>query len=242
MISLDYLIDKVAFQSIHDEVVTGYFAYQKDEGSQSHPSVILLHGNNGFQGTNHIWGNRWLDTLARAGYCVLAIDSYGFGERLVPHKPEFSFFTIGPYEFREMITQHVVDVRRTIDFLYTRSEVDTTRIAVMGESMGSWQATLVAGLENRLKTAVLVVGGASQWRTDDPFYGASHTLNFASRIRIPILMVNATKDEYKEPGLAEELFAALSEPKKLVWHDSEHVILVEDQQKSIMPWFKEHLK
>ena len=239
---LPYLIDKIHFRSIHDEVVVGYFAYQRDTTDTRYPAVILLHGNNRFRGSQGTWARGWLDLLAREGYCALAIDQYGFGERLIPGKALDFFGDMGLYEMRDVTIQHVVDARRAIDYLSTRSEVDATRIALMGESLGGLNICLTAGLESRLAAVVLVVAGPSFSSTDHPFYRLWHTLNFAPHIGAPVLLVNATHDRYYSVESVEELYAAIPEPKRLVWHEGEHGIPVEDQEREIMPWLGKLLK
>ena len=80
------MTDKVRFLSIHDQEVVGYFAFQRDTTDTRYPTVILLHGNNRYRGSQDTWTRSWLDILARAGYCVLAIDQYGYGDRFVTGK------------------------------------------------------------------------------------------------------------------------------------------------------------
>ena len=63
-----------------------------------------------------------------------------------------------------MNIQSVTDQRRGIDFLFSRPEVDTTKVALMGGSMGGYFGTLVAGLESRFTTVVLTVTGAGRER------------------------------------------------------------------------------
>ena len=234
---LPYLTDKVRFRSIHDQEVVGYFAYQRDTTDTRYPTVILLHGNNRYRGSQDTWTRSWLDILARSGYCVLAIDQYGYGDRFVTGKAH----KMGPYERRDWARQHVVDVRRALDYVSSRTEVDTTRIGLMGESMGGSNACLTAGLEERLATVVLVITGAWPWGvpTDDPVRMGRHTLNFAPRIGAPTLMVYS---KYDGVELGQELYDHLLEPKRIIWHDiDDHVILVEDQKLDILNWFKEHL-
>lgn len=144
---LPYAVDKINFRSVHDAVVTGFFAHPRDSTTTRYPAVILLRGNNGSQGTNHIWGNSWLDILGRENICTLAIDAYGYGERMGPEQNKDK----GQYEWRDVTTQQVIDTRRAIDYLYSRPEVDTTKIALVGESMGGMIGIRVAGLEKRLR-------------------------------------------------------------------------------------------
>lgn len=239
---LPYAVDKINFRSVHDAVVTGFFAHPRDSTATRYPAVILLHGDNGSQGTNHIWGNSWLDILGREKICALAIDAYGYGERMGPEQNKDK--DKGQYEWRDVTIQQVIDTRRAIDYLYSRPEVDTTKIALMGESMGGMIGIRVAGLEKRFATVVLIVMGSEEGGgTDDKFWGFSHPLNFAPRISAPVLMVNATHDQYFSRQSSEDVFAQLPDnPKQQIWQECEHVILVEDQKKIILPWLENYLK
>lgn len=240
---LPYLTDKVRFRSIHEQVVVGYFAYPREAPDRGSPAVLLLHGFNRFRGIQDTWCRAWLDILAREGYCVLAIDQHGFGERLIPDR-DLIFINpdLGPDERRATVRQKVVDARRAIDYLHSRVEVDTGRIGLMGQSMGGFVSCLTAGLEDRLAAVVLDI--ATAWpvdkATDDPLARLWHTLNFAPRISAPVLMVYSKHDGV-EAG--QELFDALPEPRHIIWHDADdHVILVEDERADAVEWFARHLR
>ncbi|MCE2449004.1 MAG: alpha/beta fold hydrolase [Candidatus Latescibacteria bacterium] len=157
-----------------------YFTHPKNSIfsiATRHPAVLLLHGANDFWGKNEDWSLEWMDILAREGWCVLVADFYGFGERKkAGQKPQW--WGSGSYTM-----QSVTDQRRGIDFLFSRPEVDTTKVALMGGSMGGYYGTLVAGLESRLTTVVLTVPGFAAGRApDDALARFSHILNFAPRV------------------------------------------------------------
>jgi dienelactone hydrolase len=213
--------------------------------------VVLLHGWNVFRGIHGSWTTPWLDMLARAGYCVLAIDQYGFGERFVsrddaPGPPFLGGIKDLPEEVvceaRDHTVQQVKDARRCLDYLAGRDEVDANRVALMGQSLGAYNACLTAGLEDRLAAAVLIVLGC--WpagSTTDPVLQVGHTMNFAPRISCPVLMVSATDDVGATREEAQAVFAAFPTAKQIVWHESEHVILVEDQRPEINHWLEKTL-
>ena len=69
----------------------------------------------------------------------------------------------------------------------------------------------------------------------------ANSLNFAPRVSAPVLMVNATEDEYATKTAVEELYAVLPQPKELIWHQSGHLILMPAQQRIILPWLEKHL-
>jgi acetyl esterase/lipase len=147
---IPYVIEKISYRSTHSETVPGYFAHPQDAAGKRFPAVLLIHGSNSIWGKNESWSLDWLDVLARAGHCVLAIDNFGFGERLKPNEFE-SGRPMGRYETRDMVIQSVTDLRRGIDYLLSRSEVDPGRIALLGGSRGGWLGALVAGLRTGFK-------------------------------------------------------------------------------------------
>ncbi|MFA6108147.1 MAG: alpha/beta fold hydrolase [Candidatus Latescibacterota bacterium] len=232
-----YILEKVEFASIHGQRVSAYFTHPKDSTATRYPAVLLLHGSNDFWGKNEDWVRDWMDLLSSQGWCVLAADFPGFGERKRPGQEDP--WEAGPYTGRDALIQAVTDQRRGLDYLFQRAEVDTARVALMGGSMGGYFGTLVAGLENRFIGVVLTVTGA--WgsdATDDPFGRFGHTLNFAPHLSAPVFMVNATGDG-KESG--EELFRWMPEPKEQIWFEHQHYLPPREYNKEILAWLHQRL-
>ena len=98
--------------------------------------------------------------LAKEGYVVLCPDALCFEERQDPDKKQKN----GNYERFEflryvvagrcMAWKNILDMRRAIDFLVSRPEVDAERIGCYGHSMGSTHTWLVGPHEPRLKALV----------------------------------------------------------------------------------------
>ena len=61
--------------------------------------------------------------------------------------------------YRDHVVMWVKDVRRTLDYLATRPDIDSTRFANYGISFGGRMAGLVPAVEPRLKAVVVVIGG-----------------------------------------------------------------------------------
>ena len=62
---------------------------------------------------------------------------------------------------RRIFVDDVVAVRRAIDVLRARPEVDPNRIGLVGWSLGARVGAVTAGVDPRLKAVVLMSGGAS---------------------------------------------------------------------------------
>lgn len=98
--------------------------------------------------------------LAREGYVVLCPDALCFEERQDPEKRQKG----GRYERFEFLRQtvagkcmawkNILDMKRAIDFLVSRPEVDPKRLGCYGHSMGSTHTWLVGPWEERLKCLV----------------------------------------------------------------------------------------
>ncbi len=57
------------------------------------------------------------------------------------------------------MVQSVWDVRRTIDWIETRSEFDHSRIGICGSSLGAVVSTAAFGIDKRIEAATFVLGG-----------------------------------------------------------------------------------
>ena len=91
----------------------------------------------------------------------------------------------------ELLTQRYKDLARSLDYLQTRPDIDNSKLAYLGVSMGSaYGVTYTALLGDRLKTVVFLDGG--YW-LNPPEPGGDQA-DFAPRIKVPALMVNGRYD------------------------------------------------
>lgn len=98
--------------------------------------------------------------LAKLGYVVLCPDALCFEERQDPtstlkngdyERFEFLRYVVAG---RSMAWKNILDMRRAVDYLVSRPEVDAERIGCYGHSMGSTFTWLVGPWEPRLKCLV----------------------------------------------------------------------------------------
>src|SRR3989441_9309731 len=62
----------------------------------------------------------------------------------------------------EIYIQAVVDIRRGIDLLLARKDADPKRLAYVGHSYGAQWGAILSAVDERIKTAVLIGGGAQK--------------------------------------------------------------------------------
>jgi dienelactone hydrolase len=93
------------------------------------------------------------------------------------------------HNYTEYLIQVVKDFRVGVDYLETRPEIDSRKIAYLGFSWGASVAPFILSTDDRVKTAVLMVGGF-------PRHGhpEASAINFVTRVTIPVLMLNGRYD------------------------------------------------
>ncbi len=92
--------------------------------------------------------------------------------------------------FRQWTPRWRSDLGRTLDYLETRDDIAPDSFAYLGISFGASSGAVLLALEERLKAAVLIIGGFSfrQYPT------IAEPLNYVSRITLPVLMLNGRYD------------------------------------------------
>ncbi len=152
-------------------------------------------------------------------------------------------YTGGPNQSRNLIIQWAQDVRRTVEYLATRDDIDMGRLAYYGFSLGSTYGPIYTTIETRFKTAVYVAGG---------LYGLSNTrppetqpFNFLPRNTTPALMVNGRYDfKLKLETAVEPMLHLLGAPdadKHLVVFDSDHLPQLNDIVRETLDWLDRYL-
>jgi dipeptidyl aminopeptidase/acylaminoacyl peptidase len=218
--------------------------------------LLLLHG----------MGGRKEELLAvaamasAAGYATVAIDAPLHGERKVDSKA-----IIDPDA--RLTRQHwidaIVDWRRAIDYLQTRSDIDSKRLIILGTSMGGMMGSMLAGADDRVSAAAILIAGGD-WMT--LFKGSSHKsvaifrdktdaevsalveqymadidpVKWISKVAPrPVLFINGSKDDIIPMASAEALINAAKEPKDVYWDAVGHTVSPM-RLATILDWIKGH--
>lgn len=150
--------------------------------------------------------------VIRSGRAVLIPMFKGMYERYMP-------FHWDPIGLRDFVVSWTQDLGRSIDYLETRTDVDRSRIAVWGQSLGAAVIPLSAAMENRIRAAVLLSGGLEIHYALLP---EGNAFNFIPHVRTPVLMLNGRYDNvFPVTQSQQPLFRGLGTPKA----DKRHVIL-----------------
>ena len=176
--------------------------------------------------------------FVRGGRAAFGVVLEGYIERLRP--AGFVRPLSSTVEFAEIVASRVTDLRRGLDYLETRKDLDMARVAVLAPSAGSVLGLILAALETRYHALVFI--GAGIPATYRGISATANPINFASYIRAPKLILQGRYDEDTPLRTATEpFFKLLSEPKLLTLYDGGHVPSLEVLMSTTMPWLEEHL-
>ncbi|HYC31761.1 MAG TPA: alpha/beta fold hydrolase [Gemmatimonadales bacterium] len=223
-------VGRISFDSPGGGSATGML-FDPVTRSSLRPGIVLMHG---LPGTARDMAG-YAQLLARYGAVVIAIDA-PFARR---GGEPVRFST----EDRAEQIQLIKDLQRGVDVLRARANVDDERIAYLGISYGGAMGALFAGIERRLKAAVLVVadGGLVSHFTGPEDLDFMAGLSCATRVAwfqamapiepirfiphaspTPLLLQSGRTDNLVPTADAEALHAAAPEPRTIRWYDAGH--------------------
>ena len=137
----------------------------------------------------------------------------------------------------------IQDVRRSIDYLETRDDIDLETIAYWGLSWGAEHAPIALATEPRLKAGVLMDGGAIHV----PVLREADESSFAPRVSVPVLMLNGRYDYiFPVETTQRPFFELLGTPaanKEHLLYDSGHVVVNrhwEEVMDAMADWLDRH--
>jgi dienelactone hydrolase len=137
------------------------------------------------------------------------------------------------------------DFRRCLDYLETRADIDSRKIAYYGLSFGGWFGTVVLAVEERPRTGVLLAGGYFEIGIG---YGGVrpevNQINYVTRVKMPILMMNGRYDSQFALEKTMALFKLLGTPaehKQLKIYDTDHIPPRNEFIKETLAWLDRYL-
>jgi cephalosporin-C deacetylase-like acetyl esterase len=240
-----FRIEHVVFESQPGFYVTSsLFIPGGLKRNEKAPAVIYCSGHSaeGYRSATYM---HVILNLVKKGFIVFAFDPVGQGERLEyfdpksgkslaggPTKehsiPGAQAFISGSSQARYMIWDGI----RAVDYLFTRKEVDTSRIGITGRSGGGTQSAYIAALDDRIYAAApenYLTSFTRLFQTIGPqdaeqnfLHGIKQGLDHADLLLVrapkPALMITTTRDMFSIQGAMEtekevsRIYAAYGKP------------------------------
>jgi len=144
--------------------------------------------------------------------------------------------------YRDHVIAWSKDLGRSIDYLETRTDIDHGKLAYEGYSWGASMGSLLPAVEDRFRALILIGAGFYLQRR----LPEVDQLNFAPRVKVPVLMLNGRFDFiYPVASSQEPMFHLLGTPKehkRHVLYDTGHDIPRNELIKETIDWLDRYLE
>jgi formylglycine-generating enzyme required for sulfatase activity len=144
------------------------------------------------------------------------------------------------HQFAELFIEQVKDYRRSIDYLETRQDVDSKKVAYEGMSQGAAYGAIIPAVEERLKASVLIAGGIEEAPLSE-----IAQINYVTRVKVPTLMLNGRYDTlfpyetHQKPMF--DLLGTPAEDKRLILYETDHLPPRNETIKETLAWLDRYL-
>ena len=234
----DWIEQKIIFDAAYgDEKVSGYL-FLPNNAAPPYQVVVYVPGLASFfqpssdNFTEYYEFPLFLQFVVKTGRAVFYPIYKGTFERSVKSLP------IGTqsFEYAEVLTKIVKDFKRRIDYLETRDDINTEKIAFYGMSWGAKDGTIISAVEDRIKTNIYVSGGLAEKIRPEVW-----PINFLSRVEVPTIMLNG---RYEDQFFIKPMFDLIGTPekdKKIILFESHHIPPHNDLVKEVLEWLDKYL-
>ncbi|HEU5303223.1 MAG TPA: SUMF1/EgtB/PvdO family nonheme iron enzyme, partial [Gemmatimonadales bacterium] len=236
----EWVREKVAFDAAYGhERVTAYLFLPK-RGKPPFQTMVYFPGSNAIHDrfSSRSLQTGTFDFIVKSGRAVMYPVYKSTYERGDSLRSDYAEET---NDYRDHVIMWAKDLRRSIDYLATRADIDSTRLAYYGVSWGGYLGGLMPAVEPRLKTSILVVAGLEFQRG----LPEVEPINFLPRIRIPVLMLNGQYDHYFPVETSQRpFFRFLGTPpehKRMVISEGGHNVPRTQWVRETLDWLDRYL-
>ncbi|MGC2235435.1 MAG: bifunctional serine/threonine-protein kinase/formylglycine-generating enzyme family protein [Pyrinomonadaceae bacterium] len=180
----------------------------------------------------------FLTPLIKSGRAVFAVVLKGYNER--PFLNNYSPPENSTVEFRKQMVNWITDLRRGVDYLKERDDLNFQKLAFLGISNGANVGLVLTAIETRYKCLVFESAGLEK----DFLNRIAETspIKFASHIKTQKLIINGLYDEtFPYNTDAKPLHKLLREPRKIVLYPGGHIPTIEFFAPTVNNWLDETL-
>ena len=209
--------EKVSFDAAYGGERIPAYVFLPKNAKPPYQAIVYFPGSDAtmMKSSRHLW-MRGVDFYIRSGRAVIFPVYKGTYERGVPPAR-------GHNDRRELLVQRSKDVRRAVDYLASRKDIDRERIAFYGLSLGGSVGSFALPFEPRFRTAVMF--GTGLYRLQRP--PELQRESYLPRINLPVLLIAGRYDFGLPVETAQkpyfELLGTPLERKKHVVFEGGHV-------------------
>ena len=237
----DWRLEKVSFSAAYGQERNIVYLFLPKQGRPPYQTIVYMPGSSAWdQRTSPPLANPAFAFLVRTGRAVafpIFKGSYERSNSEYHGGDQLKSTSL----WRDYVIYFSKDLRRTIDYLATRPDLDSGRIGYFGNSRGAALSPVMLAPEARIKAAALWIPGfylESMAAEVDP-------INFAPRVTIPVLQLSGRYDyNFPEDTSSLPFFQMLGSPanhKRRVVYDTGHNLPPNEAIREALGWFDRYL-
>jgi dienelactone hydrolase len=235
----DYVREKIAFDAPYGGERMAAYLFLPKNASPPYQTVVYFPGS----GSVHVRSSESLGPGAgtfvvkdgRALLFPVYKSTYERGDGLNSVTPDESA------NFKDHVIMWGKDLKRSVDYLATRDDIDHDKLAYLGVSWGAAVAPIMLAVENRFKTSIVVVAGMHFQRALPEVSEG----NYISRVTVPMLIMNGKYDFFFPYETSQvpfyELLGTPEEHKKFVVDETSHTIRRTELARESLAWLERYL-
>jgi dienelactone hydrolase len=238
----DWIKEKVSFDAAYGGERVPAYLFLPRSGKPPYQTVVYFPGSSAINrpssDKNEFLGMGNFDFIMKSGRALLFPiykSTYERADGLGSSVPDET------NSYKDHVIQWAKDLRRSIDYLESRNDIDSDKLAYYGFSWGARLGGIMIVVGGRFKTVILYVAGfrfQKQKPEVDPFH-------FVSRVRIPVLMLNGRYDSFFPYQTAQlpmfKLLGTPEEHKRHIIYDTGHNIPRNQLIKESLEWLDKYL-
>ena len=234
-----WTLEKVSITAAYGSERLIVYLYIPRNVNPPYQSVVFFPGSGAIHSDSiESWRTRNFDFIIKNGRAIIFPIYKGTYERrddLNTDSQNESIF------YRDHVIYWVKDLRRSVDYISSRDDLDSDKIGYFGVSWGAMLGGIIPAVEERIKVSILNVAGLSFGKTfpeADPF-------NFLPRIKTPVLMLNGKYDHFFPLETSQKpmfnLIGTAVENKRHVVYETGHFVPRNQLIKESLNWLDRHL-
>ncbi len=235
----DWRREKVSFNAAYGNERMAAFLFAPTRRDPPYQTVVYFPGSGALhQRSSQAISGLGIDVLVKSGRAVIYPiykSTFERGDGLDSDYPNTS--TV----WRDHVVAWSKDLGRSIDYLETRTDIAHDKLAYFGVSWGGQMGTILPALESRVKVVMLIVGGFPIQRA----LPEAESINFATRITVPTLMLNGRFDFFYPTASSQEpMYRFMGAPpahKRRVVYETGHNIPRPELIKETLNWLDKYL-
>jgi len=143
--------------------------------------------------------------------------------------------------YKEHLIMWAKDLSRSIDYLETRKDIDSKKIAYYGVSWGAMNGPIMTSVEPRMKVVILNVAGLAFQKAQSEV----DAINYVSRVKAPVLMLNGRYDHFFPVESSQiplfRLLGTSPEHKRQIIYAAGHIVPRNQLIKESLDWLDKYL-